>query len=113
MSLDLETDSDVVYRRIFSDFNVKEFIYYLSHENWTHVYQTENCDISFDIFMNILLYYFDLCFPLKEVKNIHQKTKYETFQELKVLKNRVALYGDLSRRYPEVKDVFTKTTVKC
>jgi len=53
------------HKRHFTDKNIEEFQYLLHKENWEEVTTSDEPNISFNIFMDTLSYYFNTAFPLK------------------------------------------------
>ena len=64
-----------LYTRIFNEHSYNSFLHYLSTESWVEVYNSRNVDEGFEIFSNILKYYFEISFPKKRVKVNHSNNK--------------------------------------
>jgi len=61
----LQNESIGTYKRHFKEENVEEFQYLLQRENWSEVLTSDETNVSFNIFMDIISYYFNIAFPLK------------------------------------------------
>jgi len=61
----LQNESIGTYKRHFKEENVEEFQYLLQRENWSEVLTSDETHVSFNIFMDIISYYFNIAFPLK------------------------------------------------
>lgn len=85
---------EIFLRRSFSECNIRNFINYLSSEDWTTVYSEPNFDDQFQNFLNTFRFYFDLCFPLKEktVHSTNKTNKWITSGILKSRKTKLSLY---------------------
>jgi hypothetical protein len=64
--------------RLINNDTIKEFITYLSNENWDLV--PNNCDVDskFTTFLNILVRYFEVSFPTKTKKRISENNGWIT-----------------------------------
>lgn len=102
------TDNDKILRRNFSKENIKGFSQHLQEETWISVLSENEAEEAFNRFSDTLHYYFDISFPFKNQTHRNQKNT-PTFytNEIMNLKNKVSLYADLSRQYPEFKEAFT------
>lgn len=63
-----------IKKRHFTDVNVNTFKNYLKLESWSDVYNTHGASEGFKVFHSILLYYFDISFPLKMSKQTVKKS---------------------------------------
>ena len=97
-------DSNVPQKkRLFSDENINTFCRYLRNENWQEIYSVQNVEDSFNSFLQIILYFFELSFPIKVVLN---KSNFKSMLSPDALeaKNKVVFYGDLCKDFPQFKD---------
>ena len=53
--------------RRFSDIEIKEFLNHLQTESWDQILLQDDVNESFNAFMTIFIYYFNITFPLKSV----------------------------------------------
>lgn len=70
--LELNCDLDLninkyIYRRVYSSENYSILFHHLSNESWLDVYQTQDVNEAFEIFVNHLKYYVDVAFPIKKI----------------------------------------------
>lgn len=101
-------EDNFTFKRFFTDENILNFCQYLQDIDWTELFAINSCNDAFNCFMNIITYYFDLCFPIKKLKiKTHCKQTIKVTPEIKEAKDRVCLFADLSRQYPEFKQLFT------
>ena len=61
------------YRRVFDQHNIIRFYNDLENENWHQVYQCKTTDTAFEAFHKIFLYYFQIHFPLKKLRQSPEK----------------------------------------
>jgi len=94
------------WKRFFNDHNMARFKQFLCSEDWLDVLRLNCPNLAFNAFANILLYYFEISFPLRRVNsNTRNTKKYKLSPELQSLKEKVILYGELSkfdRRYRNI-----------
>lgn len=111
ISLNRVVENEIHYKRFFHDSNITSFCTYLKHTSWDEVWATQDCNSAFNSFMDTISYYFELCFPVSKI-NINNKKKISKTQvsknnpEVIAAKNRVQLFADLSRKYPQFKEQF-------
>jgi len=82
------------FRRNFSSNNVQNFKTSLSGSNWQPIYDSNDVDVSFDLFWKIFNELYELNFPLKKFKfnkNIHKINDYLTSGLLISRKNKMEL----------------------
>lgn len=58
--------------RIFSKYNYEAFYRHVSGENWNPVYECQNIESAFELFSSTILYYINICFPLKHIKKYNK-----------------------------------------
>ena len=58
-------------KRKFNNDNIKYFNYLLSTENWNEVYESDNTNKQFNVFLETFLHYFNMAFP--KIKSIRYK----------------------------------------
>lgn len=94
-------------RRILSEGNFNNFCNYLSHETWDSTYNEICPDIAFNNFLESFLYYFELCFPIKNTRVSQKITKNAWITpEISRVKNILTALSDLKIKYPEFNDTF-------
>lgn len=104
----LKSEDNFTYKRFFNDNNIFKFCQFLSEIDWLELFSIKSCNEAFNWFMNILTHYFEECFPIKKVKNkTHCTQAIKITTEITAAKNRVCLFADLSRQYPEFRHLFT------
>lgn len=82
--------------RNFSLNNLNSFSDLLSNESWIDVYNS-SVECKFDVFYNIFLYYFSICFPVTRIR-IRNKSKLEWLsEELKSKKENILLLNKIGR----------------
>lgn len=64
--------------RVLSDSNYRNFIYHVSKEIWSNVYDAQSVNDGFRAFSDNLFYYVDTCFPLSNVKETCDKKRWIT-----------------------------------
>ena len=67
-------DPKIIKKRRFSDIEIKEFLYHLQTESWDQILLQDDVNESFNAFMTIFIYYFNITFPLKN-RYLHNNTK--------------------------------------
>ena len=77
------TKKEILDRRIINDYNMIEFKMKLSNEKWEPIYNTNDTNISFNQFLNILWRYFYESFPITKRQRHKQKTWITTGIETK------------------------------
>lgn len=60
--------SEHVWIRDMSDENLRTFECFLENESWKEVYSESDSNVSCEIFLNILMYYYDISFPMKRIE---------------------------------------------
>jgi len=65
--------------RIFSSKNLQNFSNMLSKESWEEVYFAP-VDLKFNVFNNIFMYYFNLCFPTTKCRGTDQKVPWNNYE---------------------------------
>ena len=100
---------DLTQRRIFSNDNITYFRKLLSTQKWDTVLKEEDVNVSFNRLCNILSNAFSTASPLKTIKSNSIKNKQDLWvtDEIIRMKNRVALYANLSMKYPSFKPIFS------
>lgn len=94
------------YRRNLCQDNIRLFTSNLEKENWEQVFNETCPNSAFDIFLNILLYNFEQCFPVRRFLNKHKYEGNEWItEELLQMKSRISFYNDLAKTHPEYKDL--------
>lgn len=98
------------YRRHFSSQNIIRFRNYLRVEDWQDIFLEDCPDTAFEIFSKILVYYFEICFPIKRF-SANKENRFIMTPELTELKNNVALYSTLAEHnanYAAISKYLTK-----
>ncbi|KAK9701828.1 hypothetical protein QE152_g30328 [Popillia japonica] len=65
-------NDDYYFTRVFNTVNSNHFLFYLAKENWMDIMMAESVDDAFRVFISILQYYIELCFPMKRFKISHK-----------------------------------------
>nr|CAI5867235.1 unnamed protein product [Callosobruchus analis] len=72
LSIDIEIESKnnriFENKRIHSSSNYNIFYYYLTQETWLSVYEAQDVNKMYNEFIEIIIKYFDLCFPIRKVE---------------------------------------------
>jgi len=58
----------MMYKRQFTSTNMDHFRYVMYEEKWKEVVKANELNISFVLFMNIFMHYFNVAFPVNKVK---------------------------------------------
>ena len=82
---------------MFLDREIQEFLYYLQTESWDQVLLLDDVNESFNAFMTIFIYYFNITFPLKNCY-VHNYTKNKWLSKgLIISKNKLRILNKLKR----------------
>lgn len=86
------------YARSFNNPNLKDFIQYLSHENWFDMFNSVDINTKYKIFSGTLAYYFDLAFP-----KVLKKTRVKKINKARLSTNTLRLKNELLELYMKTK----------
>jgi len=90
-------DSKIIKKRQFSDIEIKEFLYHIQTESWDQVLLLDDVNESFNAFMIIFTYYFNIMFPLKNC-HLRNNTKNKWITKgLIISKNKLRILNGLKR----------------
>nr|CAI5826213.1 unnamed protein product [Callosobruchus analis] len=64
-----------IFRRYFDEQNLNRFVDYISRESWCDVFSKTSTNEACNTFMDAMVYYFQLCFPLKKTQVKHSKKR--------------------------------------
>jgi hypothetical protein len=94
---DVQNETIGTYKRHFKEENVKGFQYLLQSENWSEVLAAKEVNVSFNIFMDIVSYYFNTAFPLKVTYNKDPIVKKWITKGIMVSRNKLRVLNNIKR----------------
>lgn len=94
-------------KRFFSQENFNNFLSMLEKETWLEVYVSPDFNEKFDNFYNTLLYYFNICFPLKNCKQTSERKLWVT-NELKTSSYNLKCLFSLKKSNPDLETLYKK-----
>ena len=71
ISTAINSDCEYRYTRLYNDINYTNFFNHMNNESWNEIYNAITAEEGFTNFINTLIYYNNLCFPLTKI-NIHK-----------------------------------------
>ena len=90
-------DPKIIKKRRFSDIEIKESLHHLQTESWDQVLLQDDINESFNAFMTIYIYYFNITFPLKNCY-LHSNTKNKWITKgLIISRNKLRILSRLKR----------------
>jgi len=90
-------DPKIIKKRRFSDIEIKEFLNHLQTETWDQILLQDDVNESFNAFMTIFTYYFNIMFPLKKCY-LHKNTKIKWITKgLIISRNKLRILNGLKR----------------
>lgn len=91
-------ENKFLQRRNFCKENIVQFCNFLEREDWQEMYAQDCANKACKIFCDIVMFYFELCFPLKRV-SLSKKIQRDNWMtdELRELKHRVTMFSDLAK----------------
>ena len=108
VSLNRVAESDSHYRRFFNDNSIANFCTYLKNTSWDEVWATQECNTAFNSFMDTILYYFEICFPISKINKRNNSKPHASKKSPEIIaaRNKVQLFADLSRKYSQFKEQY-------
>jgi hypothetical protein len=93
----VQSEAIGTYKRHSKEENVEEFQYLLQRKNWPEVLTAEEVNVSFNIFMDIISYYFNIPFPLKVTYNKDHIAKKCITKGIMISRNKVRALNNIKR----------------
>lgn len=121
---DRHLDKKFVTTRLLSHNNFETFISYIRNESWQDVYNCNDVNKAFELFINSLKHYIDIAFPVRKI-NVNKPTKKPwvtkgirtSSEKLKDLYNVMKLTGNQNDKiiYNRYKQIYRKViqAAKC
>jgi hypothetical protein len=97
-------------KRQFTEEAIQEFNYLLQKELWQESFSNSDANSSFNVFMNTILYYYNIAFPLKIVYMSKTRRNKWITQGIRNSCKRMRLLNDFKKQYDLSRDMLDYIT---
>lgn len=95
--------TEIINFRPISEISGQYYVELLNQHDWNTLLNIDNVDDAFECFLNILINYYNMAFPLK-CKTVHSSNKYKKWynQELRSIREHLSFLTELSQCHQNI-----------